>query len=114
MDNQKPTLEERLSVLREAYRQQVPAKLNEISALWSSLNTGDWDWDIAHKIHLRTHTLAGSAPTFGFVKLGQNARRIEHLCKQWIDNNKAPSEDERNKTSAILTVLVSNEEDAIN
>lgn len=105
MTNKKQSLEERLKALRDAYGKQLPAKLDEINALWSSLIKGEWDWATAKDFHRYAHTLAGSAPTFGFVEVGQNARQIEQLSKQWLTDNKQPSQDECDTVQLMLGTL---------
>lgn len=107
MNNKQQTLEEKLKALRDSYAQQLPAKLHQVNELWSSLNNGDWDWSLAKDFHRHVHTLSGSAPTFGFHDVGQNARQIELVSKSWIANNKQPSQDERDTVRSMLAALTS-------
>lgn len=102
MNDKKQTLEERLEALRTAYADQLPTKLDEIATLWSTLNNKDWDWSIAKDFHRYAHTLAGSAPTFGFNHVGQNARRIEHILKEWIAKQEIPSKEDCNYVSTLM------------
>ena len=101
------TIEEKLKALRDAYRKNLPGKMNEGNILWTTLNSGDWDPILAKDFHRYMHTLAGSAPTFGFVEVGQNAREIEAIIKQCLTENKQPSTEEYDKVSSILAKLSS-------
>ena len=101
------TIEEKLKALRDDYRKHLPSKINEANLLWTTINSGDWDPSLAKNFHRYMHTLAGSAPTFGFVEVGQNARKIEAAIKQCLTENKQPSTEEYDKVSSILAKLSS-------
>lgn len=99
------TTEERLKALRDAYRKHLPGKINEGNMLWATLNSGDWDPSLAKDFRHHVHTLAGSAPTFGFVEVGQHARKIEAIIRQCLAENKQPSTEEYDQVSSILAKL---------
>ena len=101
------TIEERLKALRDAYSRHLPSKINEGNMLWATLNDGDWDPALAKDFRRYVHTLAGSAPTFGFVEVGQSAREIEAIVKQCLAENKQPSTEDCDKVSSILAKLAS-------
>lgn len=102
MNDKKQTLEERLEALRNAYADQLPTKLDEAATLWSTLNNNEWDWNAAKDFHRYVHTLAGSAPTFGFNSVGQDARRIEQVLKEWIAKQETPSKEDCNDVSTMM------------
>ena len=101
------TIEEKLKALRDDYSKHLPGKINEANLLWTALNSGGWDTSLAKDFHRYVHTLAGSAPTFGFVEVGHNAREIEAIIKQCLTENKQPSTEEYDKVSSILAKLFS-------
>ena len=101
------TTEERLKALRDAYRKHLPSKINEGNMLWATLNSGDWNPVRAKDFQRYVHTLAGSAPTFGFVEVGQHARQIEAIIKQCLAEKKQPSTEEYDQVSSILAKLSS-------
>jgi len=105
MDTQELTLEEKLKALRDTYGAQLPSKLAEVTEFWAHLCEQSWDWTITENLHRSVHTLAGSAPTFGFTDVGQNARKVEHVLKEWIANQTSPTESERHTISALITTL---------
>lgn len=109
MGSRQPTLEERLQELRDAYAAQLPTKLNELFTLWSLLNNEDWDWDIAQDVYRHAHTLAGSAPTFGFDEVGKIARQIEKILKKWITDHQQPSSEACDALSVMVSTLTTPE-----
>ena len=71
------TAESRLASLRQAYRQRLEGELERIGAQVQAVRA-----DPDNGVNLRTlqqalHKLAGSAGTFGFHRLGYQARRLE-------------------------------------
>lgn len=113
MDTQKQTLEERLNALRDSYAEKLPEKLADIEALCSSLCHDQWDWTKVEDLHRQTHTLAGSAPTFGFNEVGQNARRIEQDLKAWMTDQHEATDDERAALAAMLNTLLAENENSV-
>lgn len=113
MDDKKQSLEARLKALRNNYGKQLPDKIAEVNALWSSLMNEKWDWAVAKDFHRYVHTLAGSAPTFGFIELGQNARSIEKIVKHWAAENQRPGKDECDKVTTMLAEFSDSKENEI-
>lgn len=58
-----------LEALSAEYRRELPAKLQEISDLWTTRRMKE--------LHRALHTLAGSAGTFGMPELSATAREAE-------------------------------------
>lgn len=106
MSSPQQTLEEKLKALRQAYAKQLPKKLDDVTALWSSLCNDGWDWSKIEDLYRFVHTLAGSAPTFGFNKVGTDARSVEHIFKTWIARKNEASSDERDSVSEMISTLV--------
>ncbi len=95
-------IQAQLQALREGYARQLPEKLAEVEALWQALTDGVWAWDKAEGLQRLTHTLAGSAPTFGFPEVGQQARKLEQRAKAWRADSCVPGESERRQFKALL------------
>ncbi|VAW95331.1 diguanylate cyclase (GGDEF domain) with PAS/PAC sensor [hydrothermal vent metagenome] len=87
-------IQARLKALREAYAKQLPDKLTDIARQWASMQHQPWDFGQVKSLHRQIHTLAGSAPTFGFDTVGQQARHAENLLKTWNNEQRTPGEDE--------------------
>ncbi len=110
MDSQPQTLEQKLKVLRDTYAKQLPGKLKDVAGLWASLCDEQWDWHKVKDLHRLVHTLRGSAPTFGFTEVGENARHIEQRLKDWLANERVTTKDDRDSVSAIIVSLSAIEE----
>lgn len=87
-------IQARLQALRAAYAEQLPDRLAEVARQWAGLQGQPWNPEQAAILHRQLHTLAGSAPTFGFPDLGQRACRAEGLLKAWHGEGRAPSRGE--------------------
>lgn len=105
MEISNPDIQARLKALQDAYARQLPAKLAEARALWDELCNDGWDEDKLKSLHQQVHTLAGSAPTFGFEQIGQTARAIEQRIKAWIKASQQVQNDERVAVDELFTVL---------
>jgi len=98
-------IQTRLKALREAYAKQLPDKLVEVAEQWQVMQQQPWDADRAKALHRSVHTLAGSAPTFGFNGVGQWARRAEHLLKAWHSEQHAPVQHEIAELAVLIHTL---------
>lgn len=82
-----PDFRARLAALNERFAATVPATIEKITAALRACEA-----DIAaggaptpaamHQLHELLHGVAGSAGTFGFGTLGQEARRIEQMLRE--------------------------------
>jgi len=67
----------KLGTLRTAFAAALPGRLEAIEASWRiALTTHVWGDAYTELIHL-AHSLAGSAGTFGFRRLGEKAKELE-------------------------------------
>jgi len=73
--------EQELQALKDSYAEQVPEKLAQIDELWASLVEQGWDDETFKTLHRMVHSMAGSAPVFGFSTMGKSARELEMLLK---------------------------------
>ncbi len=84
----------RLQALREAYAEQLPETLAEVARQWAEMQRRPWRHERADSLSRRLHTLAGSAPTFGFADIGRRARQAERLLNAWRERGRAPGEND--------------------
>jgi diguanylate cyclase (GGDEF)-like protein len=98
-------IQEQLQLLRDSYAENLPDKLGEISSAWEKLDTAGWDSDRSELLHRLTHSMAGSAPTFGFPELGRRARKIEQVLKHWRESKLVPNDAERAEVTLLLDEL---------
>ena len=86
MDKKTPAgVSDKLESLRQSFRNKTEGELNQLAAIASRIARGDQaqpdrTQDIA-SAHGRLHRLAGSAGTFGFTALGDQARLLEQRLK---------------------------------
>ncbi len=73
--------EQELQALKASYAEQVPEKLAQIDELWGALVDQGWQAETFKTLHRTIHSMAGSAPVFGFGEMGQRARELEVLLK---------------------------------
>ncbi len=105
MNTPKPDIQAKLQALREAYARQLPSKLQSLVQAWKMLTENNWNWDNAAELYRELHTLAGSAPTFGFAELGQQANAAEQLLKIWVTEQVAPEVEPRQQLGIMLEKL---------
>mgnify|MGYP006194209307 FL=1 len=82
-------LQAHLQQLGEQFAQRLQQELPELAGKARQLQQAD---DVESQQHLlsslrdQLHKLAGSAGTFGFNGLGQQARELEQQAEQWLDS----------------------------
>jgi diguanylate cyclase (GGDEF)-like protein len=76
------TLQDKLALLRQSYRDQLPAKIHEISEAACPPESGDEaeTRQYLERLEGLAHKLAGSGATFGFPDISLTARSLEHGC----------------------------------
>ena len=102
------TLEQKLTLLRQNYQHSLKNELTSLCDAMSALHqevrqqlltpgmvTNDADLRAVHEevlenVYRRLHKLAGSAGTFGFDGIGQQARTLEAGLKRWLEENDQP------------------------
>ena len=85
-----PDFRARLAALNEKFAATVPATMEKIAAALAACVAEEGDRGQAsgpseasmRELHELLHGVAGSAGTFGFGTLGQEARRIEHMLRE--------------------------------
>jgi diguanylate cyclase (GGDEF)-like protein len=87
------SLQASLAALCESYAASLPDKLAELAALYQALSAGS-DAQSLPRLQAAEHKLAGSAGTFGFIDLGNVARRLEHTLRGWVAGGHTPDSDE--------------------
>jgi HPt (histidine-containing phosphotransfer) domain-containing protein len=71
----------RLSALNDKFAASVPETLARLRAAQQAFNPAVPDAELVKEIHQTLHTIAGSAATFGFRVLGQQARQLEQRLR---------------------------------
>lgn len=79
----------RLTDLKAAYRKRLLFDLEQINQLVKACTQPPHTPDM-QALHAALHKLAGSAGTFGFAELGQQARRLEQVVSNAIEASTPP------------------------
>ncbi len=77
-DEPTPDIQIQLQQLRDSFSAAIPEKMAEIEDLWERLNHENSGTE-AQVLHRLAHSLAGNAGTFGFLDLGESARKLEEM-----------------------------------
>ncbi len=81
MDTTTDSLEQKLRDLERIFVSKLPGKLEEINAVNVRFVAAPDAQENFATLHRLLHALAGSAGTFGFHEVGQNARILESEMK---------------------------------
>jgi HPt (histidine-containing phosphotransfer) domain-containing protein len=71
----------RLRVLNDKFAAGVPDTLARLAALRAGFDARSPDAALVNALHQILHTVAGSAATFGFRTMGQQARALEQRLR---------------------------------
>lgn len=85
MAAQHPERVQRLQALRELFAAQLPTRVADLCADHAALHEGRGDTLRRQGLMRRAHSLAGSAGSFGYARLGQVALRIELRVQALIE-----------------------------
>lgn len=78
-----PSIQAQLAELARRYREQLPAKLEEINADWRVLRAA-WSREAAESLHRAVHGMAGAGGTMGLPQVGDAARAVEGQIKRLL------------------------------
>jgi len=84
MTDMSPSPQEKLRALREHFARLLPGKVARCLELWTAVLESNELEETATELARQFHTLAGSAPSFGFALLGKTAQRAEITLKAAI------------------------------
>lgn len=98
---------DKLRALRDKYIRSLPHTLGRIEARWSRLLENKTDRDVADSLYGMLHTLAGSAPSFGFGEVGRAAKNAEILVRDILDDNSPFDPEVWERIDAGLEALMS-------
>ncbi|MDH5325340.1 MAG: EAL domain-containing protein [Gammaproteobacteria bacterium] len=96
----------KLDRIREDYLRELPEKIAGVEQLWSELVHCAWDDGEFSQFHIKVHSLAGSAGTFGLEELSNAARQLSDLLTHISTTQRRPDESQRLHINALVRVLV--------
>lgn len=99
-------IQEKLEKIRQSYIATLDEKRVAIDKHWCSL-TNHWNEDAQDAMYMIIHGIAGSAETFGFPELTQQARIVlNHLKRVDPDQlNAQPFHDANSEMLGLLKIL---------
>ena len=77
-------MEEQLRGLQQDYAEQLPAKIEEMEKLWSTIQDSKNNYKRLAQLRKMSHKLIGSGSTFGFDEITKNAQQLEMLLDMVI------------------------------
>ena len=81
MNDKHSKIQAQLDAIRLSYIESLKSKRETIELNWASLNN-EWLADTYDALYLVIHGLAGSAETFGFPQITQQARVVVNQFKE--------------------------------
>ncbi len=88
-NDENPEIQAALAALKQSFAKKIPSKIEQIRHSWESLKAKPDDRDWLCLLHRQTHTLAGTAATYGFEGTGRLAGKIEILVQDALDEDHA-------------------------
>ena len=77
--NFSPQTKERLARQQDKYMNSLSGKKDRIFNCWSLIQTGGWTLDLLSELRTEVHRLAGSAGSYGLVRLGKAAQNLDRM-----------------------------------
>lgn len=106
MDKPKAEFYEQLRVLQRAYSAELQGKLGHIQEIWNKLHKGTWNADLLKTLHAATHSITGSAATFGFNLLSNAARKLEIELQHIIESGLSPTNEQKKDISRLIPIVI--------
>lgn len=78
-----PNYRAHLQALGDMFAASIPARMAAIADALAAAGTSP-DREQLEALHHALHTVAGSAGSFGFTVLGEQARRLEHAVRGMV------------------------------
>ncbi len=105
LSNPEGDLQAQLNILRKAYVEQVPGKIEHIREKWRILHDDAAGKETLKELYLLAHRLAGSCETFGFSSLRKSAYKLEFLFSNIVKGANFPSDVTRALVNTLLDEL---------
>jgi HPt (histidine-containing phosphotransfer) domain-containing protein len=94
-----------LAALKRTYVAGLPEKLSAIERAFRSAFSPRWKEQSCADAYRLIHSLAGSAGTYGFGKLGRVARSAEALLKRSVETKRALSARQQSQAKRLVAEL---------
>lgn len=102
-DKTTPDISDKLSQLQAQYFRQLPEKIAALEAVWRKLDTAPAEQlSILNELYRHSHTLMGSAGTFGAVQLSDTVKELDQYLKRILDENNNISKEQHAVIERLL------------
>lgn len=105
MDDKRTKIQAQLDAVRTSYIASLIGKRESIRSNWDQLKSS-WMADKYDQIYLIIHGLAGSAETFGFPQITQQARTVVNYFKKLNPQTAPVSMDEIHEINQEMMKLL--------
>lgn len=110
MENDKPNVkldgaaefQAKLKLMRQKFSDGLPERIQELNAAWQEFVESGHDIKHISVLHRLVHTLTGTAGTFSYKKLSIDARALEIMLKDILDEGVQPTSDQQGQISKML------------
>ncbi len=113
MENKNEKLLLQIAEIRSSYAACLPEKVNDIHDAWNHVLANKGQIEPLEQLHRFTHSLKGSAGTFGFKDISDLARLIDDHVKAFIDDGQAQGQQSESEISDLLNQLVASIEASV-
>ncbi|MBR7746451.1 diguanylate cyclase [Undibacterium baiyunense] len=105
MSERDQELNDALQALAQLYIAKLPAKLEEMRLTCQRFESDPTNRENYTSLHRQLHTMAGSAGTFGFPEMGDNARQLEIKLKAYVSGEAWDSNKIQTFVAEVLNYL---------
>ena len=99
-------LAERLESLRQAFREQLPSRIETINEFVKKLFAVPGDIETITRLRQNAHSLAGAGGSFGYLRLSEKARELEECLAPLIEHKKVPTDSDLEILGCLFSEIV--------
>jgi len=103
-------IRQQMDELQERYRHSLKSQVMEISQAWRRLSSAvEWTEEMAQLVSVtidKTHRLAGSAGSFGYVATSELAAPMEYVLRHILENKTFPGIERARQVEVLVSELV--------
>lgn len=86
--NNNEAIHNKIDLLIQKYQRGLPEKTTELNRLWTRCEAKNWDKRSIDDLRLQVHRLAGSAGSYGFSHMGEQAKALDQLLLNLFNSPK--------------------------
>lgn len=100
-----PDIQAALKALQDAFAKKLPDRITEIHEIWTTLQKNLDHAETQRQLHLKLHSLTGTAATYHFDQISKIAREGEQIAKSVVEFGAFSSPQQQEQLGAILIRL---------